>query len=83
MGTDKYIKVAYGNLVAAKQTREFQIEICDDIGKTFIATLNNVILAQNLCDQLFSIITLMNSGHIYLIIKVFVRFSSVRTNRTD
>ena len=37
--------------------------MCDNNGKTFIATLYNVLLAPDLCDRLFSIITLMNSGH--------------------
>ena len=37
--------------------------MCDDNGKTFIATLYNVLLAPDLCDRLFSIITLMNPGH--------------------
>ena len=35
----------------------------DDNGKTFVATLYNVLLAPDLCDRLFSIITLMNAGH--------------------
>ena len=37
--------------------------MCDDNGKTFIATLNNVLLAPDLCNRLFSIMTLMNAGH--------------------
>ena len=37
--------------------------MCDDNGKTFIATLYNVLLAPDLCDRLFSIITLINAGH--------------------
>ena len=35
----------------------------DDNGKSFIATLHNVLLAPDLCDRLFSIFTLMNSVH--------------------
>ena len=35
----------------------------DDNRKTFIATLYTVILAPDVCDRLFSIITLMNAGH--------------------
>ena len=38
---------------------------------TFIATLYNVLLAPDLCDRLFSIITLMNSGHTCLFCKGF------------
>ena len=34
-----------------------------DNGYPFISTLHNVLLAPNLCDKLFYIITLMNSGH--------------------
>ena len=37
--------------------------MCDDNGKTFIATLYTVLLAPDLCDRIFSIITLMNAGH--------------------
>ena len=35
----------------------------DDNGKKFITTLYNVLLAPDLCDRLFSIITLMNAGN--------------------
>ena len=45
--------------------------MCDDNGKTFIATLHNVLLAQDLCNRLFSIVTLMNSGHTCLFHKGF------------
>ena len=37
--------------------------MCDDNAKLFIATLCNIILAPDLCDRLFSIVTLMNAGH--------------------
>ena len=43
----------------------------DDNGKTFIVTLYNVLLAPDLCDRLFSIITLMNAGHTCLFRKGF------------
>ena len=45
--------------------------MCDDHGDTFIATLHNVLLAPELCDRLFSIISLMNSGHTCLFHKGF------------
>ena len=45
--------------------------MCDDTGKPFITTLQNVLLAQKLCDRLFLIITLMNSGHTCLFHKGF------------
>ena len=45
--------------------------MCNDNGKPFIATLHNVLLAPDLCDRLFSIITLMNSGHTCLFHKGF------------
>ena len=61
--TDKYIEVADGHHVTAKQKGQVRIQMCDDNGKTFIATLYNVLLAPDLCDRLFSIITLMNEGH--------------------
>ena len=38
--------------------------MCDDNKKKFIATLYNVLLAPDLCDRLFSIISLMNAGNI-------------------
>ena len=43
----------------------------DDNGETFIATLYKVLLAPDLCDKLFSIITLMNAGHTCLFHKGF------------
>ena len=42
---DKYIKVADGNFVTAKQTGEFQIKMNDNDGKPFITMLYNVLLA--------------------------------------
>ena len=45
--------------------------MCDDHGDPFIATLHNVLLATYLCDRLFSINTLMNSGHTCLYHKGF------------
>ena len=64
--TDKYIEVADGYHVTAKLKVQVQIQMCDDNGKSFITTLHNVLLAPDLCDRLFFIITLMNSGHTYL-----------------
>ena len=45
--------------------------MCDDNGKTFVATLYNVLLAPDLSNRLFSIITLMNAGHTCLFYKGF------------
>ena len=45
--------------------------MCDDNGKTFVATIYNVLLALDLCDRLFSIITLINAGHTCLFNKGF------------
>ena len=45
--------------------------MCDDNGNTFVVTLYNVLLAPDLCDRLFSIITLMNAGHTCLFHKGF------------
>ena len=45
--------------------------MCNDNGKTFIAILYNVLLASDLCDRLFSIITLINAGHTCLFHKGF------------
>ena len=54
--TDKFIEVADGHHVTAKQKGSVRIQICDNNGKTFVATLYNVLLAPDLCDRLFSII---------------------------
>ena len=69
--TDKYIEVADGHPVTAKQNGQVQIKICDNNGYPFIATLHNVLLAPDICERLFSIITLINSGHIFLLHKGF------------
>ena len=66
--TDKSIEVADGHHVTAKQKGSVRIQMCDDNGKTFVATLYNVLLAPGLCDRLFSIITLMNAGHTCLFV---------------
>ena len=42
---------------------QVRIKMCDDNGDPFIAALRNVILAPDLCDRLFFIITLINSGN--------------------
>ena len=56
--------------------------MCDDNRKTFIATLYNVILAPDLCNRLFSIITLMNAGNTCLFHKGFctVYFEAEKKN---
>ena len=56
--------------------------MCDDNGKTFIPTLYNVVLAPDLCDRLFSIITLMNARNTCLFHKGFcmVYFVSDKRN---
>ena len=69
--SDKYIVVADVRHVTVKQKDYARIQMYNDNGKTFIATLYNVILAPDLCNRLFSIITLMNSGHTCLFRKVF------------
>ena len=45
--------------------------MCNDNRNKFIATLYNVLLAPDLCDTLFSIITLMNAGNNFLFHKGF------------
>ena len=57
---DKHIEVTYGHHVTAKQKVQVGIKMCDNNGDPFIAMLHNVILAPDLCDRLFSIITFMN-----------------------
>ena len=69
--TDKSIEVADRHHVTEKQKGSVRIQMCDDNGKTFVATLYNVLLAPDLCDRIFSIITLMNTGHTCLFHKGF------------
>ena len=45
--------------------------MCNDNGNTFIAKLHNVLLAPDLYDGLFSIITLLNSRHTCFYYKTF------------
>ena len=71
METDKYIEVSYGNFVTDKQTVQVQIKMCYYYGRPFTATVYNIILAPNLCDQLFSMIMLINLVHTWLFRKVF------------
>ena len=69
--TDKFIEVADGHHVTAKQEGSVCIQMCDDNRKKFVATLYNVLLAPDLCNRLFSIIVLMNAGHTCLFHKGF------------
>ena len=69
--TDNFIEVADGHHVTAKQKGSVRIQMFDNNGKTFVATLYNVLLAPDLCDRLFSIIALMNAGHTCLFYKGF------------
>ena len=69
--TDKFIEVADGHHVTAKQKGSVRIQMFDDNGETFIVTLYKYLLAPDLCDRLFSNITLMNAGHMCLFHKGF------------
>ena len=68
---DKHIEVADRHHGMSKQKGQVQIKMCDDNRDNFIAALHNVILAPDLCDRLFSIITLINLGRTCLFHKVF------------
>ena len=70
---NKRIEVTDRHHVTMKQKGQVQIKMYDNNGYPFIATLPNVLLAPDLCDRLFLIITLMNSGHTCLLHKVFFR----------
>ena len=80
--TDKYIEVSVGHIVTAKQKGQVQIKKSDKNGNSFIATLHNILLAPDLCDRLFSIITLTNLGHTCLFQKGFcmVNFGNKKEN---
>ena len=45
--------------------------MCDNNGDPFIATLHNILLVPDLCDRLFSVVALMNSGRTCLFHKGF------------
>ena len=51
--TNKYIEVADGHHIPAKQKVQVQIQTCDDNVDTFIAAFHNVLLALDLCKGLF------------------------------
>ena len=51
--TDKSVEVADVHHVTSKQKGSVRIQMCNDNGKTFVATLYNVLLAPELCDRLF------------------------------
>ena len=91
--TDKYIEVADGHHVTGKQKDHVQVKTCDHDVNPFIKTLHSVLLAPDLCNRLFSIITIMNSGHTCLFQKWFriiyfgvrekySKFSTRCTNKT-
>ena len=80
--TNKYIEVADGNNVIAKQKGQVRIKICDNNGKPFIATLHNVLLEPDLCNTSFSIITLINSGYTCLFHKGFCTVYFVAKDNT-
>ena len=69
--TDKNIEVAYRYHVTAKQKGQLRIKVCNNNGYPFIAMFHNLLLEPDLCDRLFSIITLMNLGHNFLLHKGF------------
>ena len=51
--TDKFIEVVDGHHVTAKQKGSVRIQMFGNNGKTFFATLYNVLLAPDLCGRLF------------------------------
>ena len=56
--TEKYIEVADRHHVTVEKKGQVRINMCDDNGKSFITTLHNEILAPDLYERLFSIVTL-------------------------
>ena len=80
--TDKYIDVSDGHFVTLKQTGEVKIKMHHNNGKPFITTLYKVTFAPDLCNSLFSIITLINLGYTCLFHKGFctVFFRNIEQN---
>ena len=74
--TDKYIEVEEVHHFTEKQKGQVQIQMCNDNRNPFIATLYNVLLAPDLCDRLFSIITLINAGHTCIFHRGFAQCTS-------
>ena len=66
------MKVSDGNHVTSNQKVKVKIKMCDDNRDTFIATLHNLILAPDICDRSFLIMTLISLGHNYLFQKGFL-----------
>ena len=69
--TDKHIEFADGHHVTAKQKEQVRIKVCHNNGDHFIAKLHNILFAPDLCNRLFSIITLVNLGNTCLFHKGF------------
>ena len=69
--TYKSIEVADEHHVTAKQKVQIRIKMCNNNRDLFIATLRNILLASDLCDRLFSIITLTNLVYTCLFHKGF------------
>ena len=70
----KYIEVADGHHVTERKKGQVRIQICNNNRKSFIATLYNVLLARDLRNGFFSIITLMNVGNTCIFYKGFCTF---------
>ena len=64
-------EVVDGHHFTAKQKGQVRIKMCDDNRKPFIATIHNVLLPPDLCNRLFSINNVINSGHTCLFHKGF------------
>ena len=71
---DICIEVADGNFVTVKQTGEAQINTRNYNVKPFIGVVYNVLFIPDLCDRVFFIITLMNSGRDFLFHNGFCTF---------
>ena len=67
----KHIEVSGRHHVMVKQKGQARIKICDNNGDSSIAKFHYVILAPDLCDRLFSNITLIILGHTCLSQKGF------------
>ena len=61
--TDKYVEVTGGSFIKSRHTVEAQMKMRDYNGKTFIATLYNVLFATDFCYRLSFIIASMLLGY--------------------
>ena len=80
---NKHIEFTDGHHITAGKKGKVRIKMRNNHGYPFIATLHNLLLAPELYDRLFSIITLMNVRHTCLFYRVFCTLYFVTKEKND